>query len=85
MKYLLHGQNGTGKSTILRAIKERIIPGLQSNVTISLLQQREEGEIAEGGSDDEKEEKRKEELTALELVVQSDEIRMDALRKRKRE
>lgn len=37
--YALMGRNGTGKSTILRALAERIIPGLPPHLRVALLQQ----------------------------------------------
>lgn len=82
MKYLLHGQNGTGKSTILKALKGRLIPGVPSNVVISLLQQRE----GDNEHDEESAERQgivlDEGISALDLVVQSDEARTKALARR---
>ena len=37
--YLFHGRNGTGKSTLLRALAEHRIPGLASNLRVLLLGQ----------------------------------------------
>lgn len=37
--YVFHGRNGTGKSTVLRALAERRIPGVASNLRILLLGQ----------------------------------------------
>ena len=37
--YLFHGRNGTGKSTLLRALAERRIPGVASNLRVLLLGQ----------------------------------------------
>jgi ATP-binding cassette, subfamily F, member 3 len=37
--YVFHGRNGTGKSTLLRALAERRIPGIASNLRILLLGQ----------------------------------------------
>jgi ATPase subunit of ABC transporter with duplicated ATPase domains len=37
--YIFHGRNGTGKSTLLRALAERRIPGVASNLRILLLGQ----------------------------------------------
>lgn len=83
VKYLLHGQNGTGKSTILRAIKERLIPGVPSNVVLSLLQQKEgvSGHDSRSRSD-EGSSGGNQRLSALELVVQSDDARTKALHRR---
>ncbi|CAK7227224.1 hypothetical protein SBRCBS47491_006497 [Sporothrix bragantina] len=38
-RYALIGQNGTGKSTILRSIAEKLIPGIPEEARISVLQQ----------------------------------------------
>lgn len=37
--YVFHGRNGTGKSTVLKALAERRIPGVASNLRILLLGQ----------------------------------------------
>jgi ATPase subunit of ABC transporter with duplicated ATPase domains len=37
--YVFHGRNGTGKSTVLRALAERRVPGVPSNLRILLLGQ----------------------------------------------
>lgn len=83
VKYLLHGQNGTGKSTILKAINDKIIPGVPGNVVISLLQQREgddeESDIEAGTAAFKSD---NEQRSALELVLQSDRARMTALKRR---
>ncbi|KKZ61564.1 hypothetical protein EMCG_00547 [[Emmonsia] crescens] len=42
VRYALVGRNGTGKSTILRAMAEKIIPGIPDAVRISILQQTED-------------------------------------------
>ncbi|THU91364.1 P-loop containing nucleoside triphosphate hydrolase protein [Dendrothele bispora CBS 962.96] len=70
--YVLIGRNGVGKSTLLRAIADKLIPGLATNLRILLLQQsyNEQPDEAEGA--DEK---------PIEYVVRSDKERMDALRK----
>ncbi|ERT02597.1 hypothetical protein HMPREF1624_00897 [Sporothrix schenckii ATCC 58251] len=38
-RYALIGRNGTGKSTLLRAIAEKLIPGIPEEARISILQQ----------------------------------------------
>ncbi|KAL2127545.1 hypothetical protein VTI74DRAFT_10563 [Chaetomium olivicolor] len=38
-RYALVGRNGTGKSTLLRAIAEKLIPGIPEKTRISILQQ----------------------------------------------
>lgn len=86
IKYLLHGKNGIGKSTILKSLKERLIPGVPSNIVISLLQQKEEEEEEKEGHKGESSRQlsdvKQTTLSALELVVQSDEARTKALRRR---
>ncbi|KAG0126604.1 P-loop containing nucleoside triphosphate hydrolase protein, partial [Tuber indicum] len=69
--YVLVGRNGVGKSTLLRAVGEKLIPGIARNLRILFLQQsydsdREQGEEGEG---------------VLEFVVRSDRIRTDTLRR----
>ena len=47
--YVFHGRNGTGKSTLLRALAEQRIPGIASNLRILLLgQTRVSSDIDEG-------------------------------------
>ncbi|CAK7267974.1 hypothetical protein SEPCBS119000_002822 [Sporothrix epigloea] len=48
-RYALVGRNGTGKSTILRAIADKLIPGIPEEVRIAILQQTNDGV---GGADD---------------------------------
>ncbi|RDW61616.1 ABC transporter-like protein [Coleophoma crateriformis] len=43
--YALIGRNGTGKSTILRAVAEKLIPGIPLKTRISLLQQTSSGPV----------------------------------------
>ncbi|CAZ82046.1 unnamed protein product [Tuber melanosporum] len=69
--YVLVGRNGVGKSTLLRAIGEKLIPGIARNLRLLFLQQSyhsdgEQGEEGEG---------------VLEFVVRSDRIRTDTLRR----
>ncbi|CAK7262805.1 hypothetical protein SEPCBS57363_000231 [Sporothrix epigloea] len=42
-RYALVGRNGTGKSTILRAIAEKLIPGIPEETRIAILQQTNDG------------------------------------------
>lgn len=44
VRYVLHGLNGVGKSTLLKAIGERHIPGIPWGLRIRLLQQQQEEE-----------------------------------------
>ncbi|OAX79582.1 hypothetical protein ACJ72_06095 [Emergomyces africanus] len=84
--YGLVGRNGTGKSTILRAMAEKLIPGIPDTVRISILQQTEDdqdmstesapsGTIGPGktGANGKK--------TVLQEVMRSDELRNDVERK----
>ncbi|KAK7418552.1 hypothetical protein QQX98_003897 [Neonectria punicea] len=51
-RYALVGRNGTGKSTLLKAIADKLIPGIPEGTRIALLQQsRLVGEDADGKSD----------------------------------
>ncbi|GJN66790.1 hypothetical protein PCL_04329 [Purpureocillium lilacinum] len=61
-RYALVGRNGTGKSTLLRAIHEKLIPGIPEGTRIAILQQSRL--IDEDGA-----EKAGKEPTVLELVV----------------
>ncbi|KAK1752164.1 P-loop containing nucleoside triphosphate hydrolase protein [Echria macrotheca] len=44
-RYAVVGRNGTGKSTILRAIAEKLIPGIPEKTRIAILQQTNGGEV----------------------------------------
>lgn len=71
--YALIGKNGTGKSTLLKAIAEKLIPGIPVQTRISILQQTdadskesdEEGSSGDAGSDEKKGSK----LSVLEEVI----------------
>ena len=90
VRYVLHAGNGQGKSTILRAISERLIPGIPLGMRIACLQQRDEdagsslapkGDAAgnrPGGV------RAGQAETPSQLVVRSDTDMMSALRKRDR-
>ena len=69
--YLLAGRNGVGKSTLLRALGERIVPGIPRTLRILLLQQSDDGVEAKGELGE----------SVLEHVVRSDRERTEALRK----
>jgi len=71
--YVLVGRNGTGKSTLLRAIGEKLIPGIARNLRILYLQQSYD---SDGGQDEEGGEE-----GVLEFVVRSDRIRTNTLRR----
>ena len=74
--YALIGRNGIGKSTLLRAIGERIIPGIPMGLRIVLLQQTvtdAESSVANN------------EVSVLEFVISSDRARTEALKRQQRE
>lgn len=68
--YVLVGRNGTGKSTLLRAIGEGLVPGIPWSTRILLLGQTREAELEE-----QLEELRVGEETVLQHVVRSDRVR----------
>ncbi|TFK66153.1 P-loop containing nucleoside triphosphate hydrolase protein [Pluteus cervinus] len=76
--YVLVGRNGVGKSTLLKALGERIIPGIPRNLRILYLEQ----VIGEGGEDVVAGEvvKGMGDMTPVEYVVKSDRIRERALK-----
>jgi ATPase subunit of ABC transporter with duplicated ATPase domains len=47
--YALIGRNGTGKSTILKAVAEKLIPGIPKETRIGILQQTDAGKDETGG------------------------------------
>lgn len=69
VRYGLVGRNGTGKSTLLKAVAERLIPGLNPTIRVLLLSQIEDAErgLNEGGG------------TVLEHVVRGDKGRQRAV------
>ena len=70
--YALVGRNGIGKSTLMRAISDKIIPGLSRNLRILLLQQNYyDDNLSQEDLG----------LTVLEYVVKSDKVRTDTIRK----
>ena len=72
--YVFHGRNGLGKSTVLKALADRLIPGVPSNLRILLLgQTRVSSFIDEAGPVSRKEQ------TVLEYVTRSDVVRERAL------
>ncbi|KAJ5994835.1 hypothetical protein N7481_001812 [Penicillium waksmanii] len=72
IRYGLLGRNGTGKSTLLRAMAEKLIPGITHPTRISILQQID-GEYTAGGTDGLSLEK-----GVLDSVLSSDEARNQA-------
>ncbi|KPI36847.1 ABC transporter F family member 3 [Cyphellophora attinorum] len=74
--YVFHGRNGTGKSTVLRALAERRVPGVPSNLRLLLLgQTRVSSDVVE------QDHSAKDTQTVLEYVTRSDVKRERALRK----
>lgn len=73
--YVFHGRNGTGKSTVLRALAERRIPGVASNLRLLLLGQTRISSDLEGDRSDQAPEQ-----SVLDYVTRSDVKRERALR-----
>lgn len=71
--YVLVGRNGVGKSTLMRAIGEKIIPGIPNSMRILILQQ-SYNPIVEHGTEEGA-------GTVLDFVVKSDTARTEALRR----
>lgn len=73
--YVFHGRNGTGKSTVLRALAERRVPGVASNLRLLLLgQTRVSSDLETDGTGP------VQELSVLEYVTRSDVKRERALK-----
>ena len=73
--YVFHGRNGTGKSTVLRALAERRVPGVASNLRLLLLgQTRVSSDLETDGSGAALEQ------SVLEYVTRSDVKRERALK-----
>lgn len=68
--YVLVGRNGTGKSTLLKAINDGLVPGIPWSTRILLLRQTREIELDEQVS-----ETRIQEETVLQHIVRSDRLR----------
>ena len=76
--YVFHGRNGLGKSTVLKALADRLIPGVPSNLRILLLgQTRVASFVEEDGSGNL-------DQTVLEYVTRSDAARETALKESQR-
>ncbi|KAH8102112.1 P-loop containing nucleoside triphosphate hydrolase protein [Cristinia sonorae] len=70
VRYALVGRNGTGKSTLLQAVADKLIPGLSKSLGVLLVSQIEDGtQVSES-----------EEETVLQHVVKGDKERMKAMR-----
>ncbi|KAJ5480082.1 hypothetical protein N7530_005591 [Penicillium desertorum] len=72
--YGLIGRNGTGKSTLLRAMAEKLIPGIPHSTRMAILQQTDEHDDKTFGKDP------NQDKTVLEAVLSSDETRNEAVR-----
>lgn len=59
-RYALVGKNGSGKSALLKAIAERLIPGIPEETRIAILQQTDAGAVSSGSA-----------RTVLEQVIES--------------
>jgi len=74
--YVFVGRNGTGKSTLLRALADRRVPGVPANLRILLLgQTRISSDVVVDG-----EEEQSPSFTVLEHVTRSDVRRQRAIR-----
>lgn len=73
--YVFHGRNGIGKSTVLRALAERRVPGVPSNLRLLLL-----GQTRVSSDVPDEHEGSKASLPVLEYVTRSDARREQALR-----
>ncbi|WVN89620.1 uncharacterized protein L203_104849 [Cryptococcus depauperatus CBS 7841] len=71
VRYGLLGRNGTGKSTLLRAIADKLIPGIPHATRIAILQQTDGGYDTDGLKPDQ---------GVLESVLSSDETRNEVVR-----
>lgn len=76
--YSLFGRNGTGKSTLLRALADRTIPGLPSNIKIQLVSQVENDLLAD--QYDKESEGSGQPISVLDAVKESDRVRSRAER-----
>ena len=85
--YVFVGRNGTGKSTLLRALAERKVPGVPENLRILLLGQTRIDSLDVGGQSQEKDESSsagKLPQSVLQYVVTSDRRREQSIRQEKR-
>ncbi|KAH2383581.1 hypothetical protein KXV62_007537 [Aspergillus fumigatus] len=78
--YGLIGRNGTGKSTLLRAMADKLVPGIPHPTRIAFLQQTET-EDEERIAQPECEDRDRRDLPVLEYVMSSDRFRNEVVRK----
>ncbi|PTU22843.1 hypothetical protein P175DRAFT_0453837 [Aspergillus ochraceoroseus IBT 24754] len=79
--YGLIGRNGTGKSTLLRAMADKLVPGIPHPTRIAILQQTDSETLEGQVFDDEVMNKNNRNNTVLEYVMGSDNHRNDVIRK----
>ncbi|KAL4809294.1 P-loop containing nucleoside triphosphate hydrolase protein [Aspergillus unguis] len=79
--YGLIGRNGTGKSTLLRAMADKLVPGIPHSTRIAILQQTDDESKEGHGSFKGQEMKEIGDKTVLECVLNSDHHRNDVIRK----
>ncbi|KAI0704339.1 P-loop containing nucleoside triphosphate hydrolase protein [Cytidiella melzeri] len=72
IRYALIGRNGTGKSTLLKAISDKLIPGIGASIRILLVSQVEDTSYALLDED--------KDATVLQHVVHGDRQRTDAMK-----
>ncbi|KDN43911.1 P-loop containing nucleoside triphosphate hydrolase protein [Tilletiaria anomala UBC 951] len=77
--YGLVGRNGVGKSTLLRAMADRIIPGLPTNYKILLVSQVENELVAFEGEEDEQGKSSAAPISTVQAVLAGDRQRTRAL------
>ncbi|KAL4994562.1 P-loop containing nucleoside triphosphate hydrolase protein [Aspergillus recurvatus] len=81
--YGLIGRNGTGKSTLLRAMADKLVPGIPHSTRIAILQQTDtDSQVNHGAFDERSEDLRaKEKNSVLQYVMSSDHHRNEVIRK----
>ncbi|KIK67559.1 hypothetical protein GYMLUDRAFT_37715 [Collybiopsis luxurians FD-317 M1] len=78
--YALVGRNGVGKSTLLRAIGEKLIPGIPLDIRIVSMQQSYDNPEIKSAKD---QMSQGEDVSVLDFVISSDQERTEALRRQK--
>lgn len=75
LHYVFHGRNGLGKSTVLKALADKLIPGVASNLRILLL-----GQTRVSSYIDDAEQGQGKDQTVLQYVTRSDALREKTLK-----